>query len=203
MATGKVKWFNPEKGYGFIQADDGGPDVFVHVTAVHQSNLQGLMENQTVEYELGESRPGKVAATNIVVTGGPEYQDRPQRSFERRPGGPGGSGGPGGGGFNRGPRPEGGFNRGPRPGGFDRDAGGGGGGFNRGPRPGGFDRDGGGGGGFNRGPRPGGFEREGGFAPPRSEFDDGGRGGRPSRGAPRSGGDSPAGGKRRFEDDDE
>ncbi len=52
MATGTVKWFNPTKGYGFIQPDDGGKDVFVHISAVEAAGLRGLDENQKVSYEL-------------------------------------------------------------------------------------------------------------------------------------------------------
>ena len=52
MATGTVKWFNPTKGYGFIQPDDGGKDVFVHISAVEGAGLRGLDENQKVSYEL-------------------------------------------------------------------------------------------------------------------------------------------------------
>ena len=52
MATGTVKWFNSTKGYGFIQPDDGGKDVFVHISAVEQAGLRGLDENQKVSYEI-------------------------------------------------------------------------------------------------------------------------------------------------------
>lgn len=64
MASGTVKWFNPTKGYGFIQPDDGGKDVFVHITAVQQAGLQGLQDGQKIEYELADQR-GKTAAANI------------------------------------------------------------------------------------------------------------------------------------------
>lgn len=66
MAKGTVKWFNTTKGYGFIQPEDGGKDVFVHISAVEQSGLQKLDENQVVSYELTESR-GKTAASNIQL----------------------------------------------------------------------------------------------------------------------------------------
>lgn len=66
MATGTVKWFNTEKGFGFICPDDGGKDVFVHISAVQQSGLQGLNENQKVSFEVIESR-GKEAASNIEL----------------------------------------------------------------------------------------------------------------------------------------
>lgn len=66
MATGTVKWFNPTKGYGFIQPSDGGKDVFVHVTAVEKAGLRGLAEGQRVSYELTTER-GKTAATNLQL----------------------------------------------------------------------------------------------------------------------------------------
>ncbi|MDB5495746.1 MAG: cold-shock DNA-binding domain protein, partial [Phenylobacterium sp.] len=103
MASGTVKWFNTAKGFGFIQPDDGGADVFVHVSAVEQAGLRGLNEGDTVEFEMEQDRrSGKLAAGNLVVTGH----------------GPAPSGGSGGGG---GSRP-------PRSGGFGGGFGGGGGG---------------------------------------------------------------------------
>ena len=66
MATGTVKWFNPTKGFGFIQPDGGGQDVFVHITAVQKAELQGLDENANVEYEL-ESQRGKTSAIDLKV----------------------------------------------------------------------------------------------------------------------------------------
>lgn len=66
MASGTVKWFNPTKGYGFIQPDDGGKDVFVHITAVQAAGLQGLQDGQKISYELADQR-GKTAAANIRV----------------------------------------------------------------------------------------------------------------------------------------
>ena len=66
MATGTVRWFNPTKGYGFIQPDGGGSDVFVHVTAVQQAGLAGLDDNAKVEYEL-ESQRGKTSAVNLKL----------------------------------------------------------------------------------------------------------------------------------------
>ncbi|MBB5744855.1 cold shock CspA family protein [Brevundimonas variabilis] len=66
MATGTVKWFNPTKGFGFIQPESGGADVFVHITAVQKAGLQGLDENAKVEYEL-ESQRGKTSAVNLKV----------------------------------------------------------------------------------------------------------------------------------------
>jgi CspA family cold shock protein len=66
MATGTVKWFNATKGYGFIQPDDGGKDVFVHVTAVQKAGLTGLNEGQKISYELATDR-GKASAANLKV----------------------------------------------------------------------------------------------------------------------------------------
>jgi CspA family cold shock protein len=64
MATGTVKWFNPTKGYGFIQPQDGGRDVFVHISAVEKAGLSSLNEGQTVEYEVVSNR-GKESADNL------------------------------------------------------------------------------------------------------------------------------------------
>ena len=64
MATGTVKWFNTTKGYGFIQPDDGGKDVFVHATAVEQAGMSALSDGQKVSYEL-ETNRGKTAAGNL------------------------------------------------------------------------------------------------------------------------------------------
>lgn len=66
MANGTVKWFNATKGFGFIQPDDGGNDVFVHITAVQEAGLQGLEDGQKVTFELAEQR-GKTAAANIKL----------------------------------------------------------------------------------------------------------------------------------------
>jgi CspA family cold shock protein len=129
MASGTVKWFNTAKGFGFIQPDDGGSDVFVHISAVEQAGLRGLNEGDLVNFELEQDRrSGKLSAGQLVVTG--------QGAAPAR------SGGGGGGGFDR-PRGGGGFGGGG--GGF----GGGGGGFDR-PRGGGGFGGGGGGGGGGR-----------------------------------------------------
>ncbi len=67
MAKGTVKWFNPTKGFGFIEPEDGGRDAFVHITAVERSGLSGLSEGQQVSYELVTGRNGKAAAENLVL----------------------------------------------------------------------------------------------------------------------------------------
>ena len=67
MASGSVKWFNMQKGYGFIQPDDGSKDVFVHITAVQQAGLHGLNDGQRVRFDLEQGRQGKVAAINLRV----------------------------------------------------------------------------------------------------------------------------------------
>ncbi len=126
MASGTVKWFNTAKGFGFIQPDDGGSDVFVHISAVEQAGLHGLNEGDQVQFELEQDRrSGKLSAGQLVVTG-------QGAAPSRAPRGGGFGGGGGGGGFDR-----------PRGGGY----GGGGGGFGGGGG-GGF---GGGGGGGQRG----------------------------------------------------
>lgn len=67
MSQGTVKWFNTQKGYGFINPDDSGNDAFVHITAVQNSGLNGLNEGQKVTFDLEEQRNGKVAAVNLAV----------------------------------------------------------------------------------------------------------------------------------------
>lgn len=66
MATGTVKWFNPSKGFGFIQPDQGGKDVFVHISAVEAAGLSGLDDNQKVSYDI-ESSKGKESAVDIKL----------------------------------------------------------------------------------------------------------------------------------------
>ena len=65
MPTGTVKWFNTTKGYGFIAPDNGGKDIFVHISAVERAGLTGLADNQKVEYELIEGRDGRQSAGDL------------------------------------------------------------------------------------------------------------------------------------------
>jgi cold shock protein len=117
MATGTVKWFNTAKGFGFIQPDDGGSDVFVHISAVEQAGLRALNEGDQVQFEMEQDRrSGKLSAGGLVVTGqgaaparprSGGFGDRPPRSggFGDRGGfggDRGGFGGGGGGGFGGG-----------------------------------------------------------------------------------------------------
>lgn len=65
MANGTVKWFNGQKGYGFIQPEESGNDVFVHISAVERAGLQSLREGQKIAYETERGRNGKIAAINL------------------------------------------------------------------------------------------------------------------------------------------
>lgn len=65
MPTGKVKWFNTTKGFGFIAPDEGGSDVFVHISAVEQAGMTGLADDQPIVYELVEGRDGRMMAGNL------------------------------------------------------------------------------------------------------------------------------------------
>ena len=65
MPNGTVKWFNATKGYGFIAPEDGGKDVFVHISAVERSGLTGLEDNQKVSFEMTEGRDGRTMASDI------------------------------------------------------------------------------------------------------------------------------------------
>jgi cold shock protein len=65
MPSGTVKWFNPTKGFGFIQPDDGAKDVFVHISAVERSDLGQLVEGQKVQFDLERGQQGKVSAVNL------------------------------------------------------------------------------------------------------------------------------------------
>ena len=65
MSSGTVKWFNPARGFGFIQPDDGSKDVFVHISALERSDLDGLSEGQKVQFDLERGQNGKLAAANL------------------------------------------------------------------------------------------------------------------------------------------
>jgi CspA family cold shock protein len=65
MPIGTVKFFNAQKGYGFIQPEDGGQDAFVHITAVERAGMRTLNQNQKVSYELEQDRRGKTSAVNL------------------------------------------------------------------------------------------------------------------------------------------
>jgi cold shock protein len=67
MATGRIKWFNTQKGYGFIDSDDGSNDVFVHITAIRQSGLEALDEGQKIEFELHQRGDGRTTANGIKL----------------------------------------------------------------------------------------------------------------------------------------
>jgi len=65
MSTGTVKWFNAQKGYGFIQPDDGSKDVFVHISAVERAGMSNLSEGQKVSFDLQRGQQGKMSADNL------------------------------------------------------------------------------------------------------------------------------------------
>jgi len=67
MATGTVKWFNPAKGYGFIEPEDGSKDAFVHISAVERAGMSSLAEGQKIQYDVEPGRDGKSAAENLVA----------------------------------------------------------------------------------------------------------------------------------------
>lgn len=67
LKTGTVKWFNATKGFGFIQPEDGGPDAFVHISAVERAGATTLRDGQRVEFELVSGRNGKSSAENLVL----------------------------------------------------------------------------------------------------------------------------------------
>lgn len=67
MATGTVKWFNTTKGYGFIAPDDGGKDIFVHISAVERAGLKSLNDNQKVSFEMQSGRDGRSSASDLKL----------------------------------------------------------------------------------------------------------------------------------------
>lgn len=67
MPTGTVKWFNTTKGFGFIQPDEGGKDVFVHISAVERAGLTGLADNQKISYEMQAGRDGRESADQLQL----------------------------------------------------------------------------------------------------------------------------------------
>ena len=67
MSTGTVKWFNAQKGFGFIQPDDGGKDSFVHISAVHAAGMTSLQQDQRVSYEVERGKNGKESAVNLAA----------------------------------------------------------------------------------------------------------------------------------------
>ncbi|HXQ41915.1 MAG TPA: cold-shock protein [Candidatus Udaeobacter sp.] len=69
MPIGTVKWFNPTKGFGFIQPDTGGKDIFVHISAVQRAGMQTLKEGQKVSYEIQTQKDGRQSAENLAATG--------------------------------------------------------------------------------------------------------------------------------------
>ena len=67
MAIGSVKWFDPAKGFGFIEPEERGKDVFIHASALEQAGIQGLAEGQKIEYELVAGRDGRTSAGNVKL----------------------------------------------------------------------------------------------------------------------------------------
>ena len=83
MATGRVKWFSNEKGFGFIEQDGGGPDVFCHFSAISASGFRSLNEGDEVEFEVEQGQKG-LQAKNVEVTNAAPASARPQRSQRDR-----------------------------------------------------------------------------------------------------------------------
>jgi CspA family cold shock protein len=125
--TGVVKWFNAEKGYGFITPDDGGKDCFVHFSAIQGGGFRKLEEGQKVEFEVGQGQKGPQAENVTALDGGTAStgtSDRPAREGRGGGGGGGGYGGGGGSGGGRGGRGGRGGGGGGGGGGRDREYGG-------------------------------------------------------------------------------
>ena len=76
MTTGKIKWFNPAKGYGFIENGTGGKDVFLHVSALEEAGIETLKEGEEIEFEIGENK-GKENAINVKKVGHEGTDNRP------------------------------------------------------------------------------------------------------------------------------
>jgi CspA family cold shock protein len=76
MTTGKIKWFNPAKGYGFIENGTGGKDVFLHVSALEKAGIETLKEGEEIEFEIGENK-GKENAINVKKVGHEGTDNRP------------------------------------------------------------------------------------------------------------------------------
>jgi CspA family cold shock protein len=68
MPSGTVKWFSAQKGYGFIQPDDGTKDVFVHITAVERAGISGLNDGQKISYDVEQGQRGRTSAVNLIVS---------------------------------------------------------------------------------------------------------------------------------------
>lgn len=69
MSTGTVKWFNPTKGFGFIEPADGGKDVFIHISALERAGIASINEGQELEFEIATGRDGRTSADNVKLTG--------------------------------------------------------------------------------------------------------------------------------------
>ncbi|MEM9724442.1 MAG: cold shock domain-containing protein [Pseudomonadota bacterium] len=87
MPSGTVKWFNPDKGFGFIRPAEGGDDVFVHISALQAAGFESLPDGQPITYELVEDRRGRMSAGNLALEGEllEEPERRPRRDFGDRP----------------------------------------------------------------------------------------------------------------------
>ena len=85
MTTGTVKFFNENKGFGFIQPDDGGNDAFVHITAVERAGFRSLRQDQRVSYDLEEDRRGKMSAVNLKSVEEATTASEPAKESESGP----------------------------------------------------------------------------------------------------------------------